>query len=409
MNMDKSRHNYSGNFELRGMSCASCAARIERTLKKQPGVNDVAVNYAAATAKVYWDSALTDAESLCRAVQDAGYEMLVARDVADSSDDAARLHYLALRRKMAWAIALSLPVVVIGMGFMHWIPGQWISFVLSSIVLFGMGGQFYVSAFRQLRHRSCNMDTLVALSTGIAWAFSASNLFFPQFWLNHGVEPHVYFEAASVIIAFILIGRTLEARAKEGTTSAIRKLMGLRPKSVVRINSDGVGEEVSIEAIVSGDILMVRPGERIPADGSVISGHSFVDESMLSGEPVPVEKDIDSKLYAGTINSNGTLQFRADTVGADTLLSKISIGKMPLSFVFKTSSPKTCRQDCLIFCAGDYNIGCNLIFNMAVCRWLRRAHSWRSGFSYGAYYCMSLRARACYANCNYGRCRTCSH
>ncbi len=321
--MDKSRHNYSGNFELRGMSCASCAVRIERTLKKQPGVNEVVVNYAAATAKVYWDSALTDAESLCRAVQDAGYEMLVARDVADSSDDAARLHYLALRRKMAWAIALSLPVVVIGMGFMHWIPGQWISFVLSSIVLFGMGGQFYVSAFRQLRHRSCNMDTLVALSTGIAWAFSASNLFFPQFWLNHGVEPHVYFEAASVIIAFILIGRTLEARAKEGTTSAIRKLMGLRPKSVVRINSDGVGEEVSIEAIVSGDILMVRPGERIPADGSVISGHSFVDESMLSGEPVPVEKDIDSKLYAGTINSNGTLQFRADTVGADTLLSKI--------------------------------------------------------------------------------------
>ena len=376
--------------------------------KKQPGVNEVAVNYAAATAKVYWNPALTDAESLCKAVQDAGYEMLVARDVADSSDDATRLHYLAIRRKMAWAIALSLPVVVIGMGFMHWIPGQWISFVLSSIVLFGMGGQFYVSAFRQLRHRSCNMDTLVALSTGIAWAFSVSNLFFPQFWLDHGIEPHVYFEAASVIIAFILIGRTLEARAKEGTTSAIRKLMGLRPKSVVRINSDGVGEEVSIEAIVSGDILMVRPGERIPADGSVISGHSFVDESMLSGEPVPVEKDIDSKLYAGTINSNGTLQFRADTVGADTLLSKI------IRMVQDAQGSKPPVQKLVDKIASYFVPVIIILAVISFLIWLfaggsGRAHSWRSGFSYGAYYCMSLRARACYANCNYGRCRTCSH
>ncbi|MDE5922080.1 MAG: heavy metal translocating P-type ATPase, partial [Muribaculum sp.] len=323
MNTDKSQDKLSGNFELRGMSCASCAARIERTLKKHPGVSEVSVNYAAATAKVEWDPTQTDSDSLCHAVRDAGYEMLAARDVADSDDNVAQLHYLALRRKMIWAIVLSLPVVVIGMGFMHWIPGQWISFGLSTAVLFGMGGQFFTSAFRQLRHRSCNMDTLVALSTGIAWAFSVSNLFFPQFWRAHGIEPHVYFEAASVIIAFILIGRTLEARAKEGTTSAIRKLMGLRPKSVVRINTDGVGEEVSIDDIVSGDILLVRPGERIPADGSVISGHSFVDESMLSGEPVPVEKNIDSKLYAGTINANGTLQFRADTVGSDTLLSKI--------------------------------------------------------------------------------------
>lgn len=323
MNTDKSQDKLSGNFELRGMSCASCAARIERTLKKHPGVSEVSVNYAAATAKVEWNPAQTNSDSLCHAVKDAGYEMLAARDVADSDDNVAQLHYLALRRKMIWAIVLSLPVVVIGMGFMHWIPGHWISFGLSTAVLFGMGGQFFTSAFRQLRHRSCNMDTLVALSTGIAWAFSVSNLFFPQFWRAHGIEPHVYFEAASVIIAFILIGRTLEARAKEGTTSAIRKLMGLRPKSVVRINTDGVGEEVSIDDIVSGDILMVRPGERIPADGSVISGHSFVDESMLSGEPVPVEKNIDSKLYAGTINANGTLQFRADTVGSDTLLSKI--------------------------------------------------------------------------------------
>lgn len=326
--MDISRHDISsgcedGNFELRGMSCASCAARIERVLQKHTGVTDATVNYAAATAKVHWEPSLTNAEELCRAVSDAGYEMLPAQAVADATEDNARKSFISLRRRTIWAILLSLPVVVMGMGFMHWIPGQWISLVLSSVVLFGIGRQFFINGWRQLLHRSCNMDTLVALSTAIAWIFSVFNLLFPDFWRVHGIEPHVYFEAASVIIAFILLGRTFEAKAKEGTTSAIRKLMGLRPKTVIRISAEGDNEEVSIDDVMPGDKLLVRPGERIPADGTVLSGHSFVDESMLSGEPVPVEKNEDSKLFAGTINSNGTLQMRADTVGEDTLLSKI--------------------------------------------------------------------------------------
>lgn len=326
--MDISRHDIasacnSGNFELRGMSCASCAARIERVLQKHAGVSEASVNYAAATAKVQWNPTLTNVDELCRAVGDAGYEMLPATAVADATDNDARSAYLSLRRRTVWAILLSLPVVIIGMGFMHWIPGQWISMVLSAIVLFGIGRQFFVNAWRQLLHRSCNMDTLVALSTSIAWFFSVINLLFPEFWRAHGIEPHVYFEAASVIIAFILLGRTFEAKAKEGTTSAIRKLMGLRPKTVIRMSENGDSEEISIDDVVAGDKLLVRPGERIPADGTVVSGHSYVDESMLSGEPVPVEKEEDSKLFAGTINSNGTLQMRADTVGEDTLLSKI--------------------------------------------------------------------------------------
>ncbi|WP_295732258.1 heavy metal translocating P-type ATPase [uncultured Muribaculum sp.] len=320
---DKSSGYESLNFDLRGMSCAACAAKIERTLKRQPGVSDASVNYASAQAKVVWNPALTAPDQLCRAVHDAGYEMLAAQALADGADDDARRRYHQLRRQAMWAILLSVPVAVLGMGFMDWIPGRWLSLLLSSVVLFGMGRRFYVSAWQQLRHRSCNMDTLVALSTSIAWGFSVANLLIPQFWLSHGIEPHVYFEAASVIIAFILLGRTLESRAKEGTTSAIRKLMGLRPKSVTRIGDDGQVEEVSVDDIRHGDLLLVHPGERVSADGTVESGRSFVDESMLSGEPVPVEKSDGSKLYAGTINGNGTLRFRADTVGADTLLSKI--------------------------------------------------------------------------------------
>lgn len=313
----------SRDFELRGMSCAACAAKIERTLKRQPGVADASVNYASAQARVRWNPSQTTPELLCSAVHDAGYEMLDVQTLADLSDDDARRRYLRLRRLTLWAIALSLPVVVLGMAFMDWVPGQWLSLLLSSVVLFGMGRRFYVSAWRQLRHRSCNMDTLVALSTSIAWGFSVANLLAPHFWLSHGIVPHVYFEAASVIIAFILLGRTLEARAREGTTSAIRKLMGLRPKSVTRVGEDGLTEEIAVDDVRPGDLLLVRPGERVSADGTVESGRSFIDESMLSGEPVPVEKSEGSKLYAGTVNGNGTLRFRADTVGGDTLLSKI--------------------------------------------------------------------------------------
>lgn len=199
---------------------------------------------------------------------------------------------------------------------------NYIMWILSTPVVFWLGSGFYVNAWKLLKHRSANMDTLVANSTGIAYLFSLFNLFFPDFWLSRGVTPHVYFEAASVIIAFILLGRTLEERAKGNTSAAIRKLMGLQPRTV--IIDDGTDErEVSIEQIVPGNMIVVKPGERIAVDGTVTEGSSFIDESMLSGEPIPVCKSAGAKVYAGTINQKGSFRFRAEKVGADTMLSHI--------------------------------------------------------------------------------------
>ena len=312
-----------GTFPLMGLSCASCAARVEKTLRKQPGVVEANVNYASATAAVEWISGETSPESLQQAVREAGYDMLVEKNPSEDAEDAAVRHYMDLKFRTFWAIILSLPVVVIGMCFMDWKPGNWISLILSTAVLFWLGAPFYVNAWKQLKHKTANMDTLVALSTGIAWLFSVANMFFPKFWLSHGIHPHVYFEAAAVIIAFILLGRTFEAKAKGNTSTAIKKLMGLQPKTVMKVDADGETKEIPIEAVRPGDIIQVRPGERVPVDGTVVYGTSFVDESMLSGEPIPVEKHEADKVYAGTINGTGSFRFTADSIGTDTLLAKI--------------------------------------------------------------------------------------
>lgn len=198
-----------------------------------------------------------------------------------------------------------------------------IMWALSTPIIFGLGRSFFVSAWKQLEHGSANMDTLVANSTGIAYLFSLFNMLFPEFWLSRGIHPHVYFEAASVIIAFILLGRLLEEKAKGNTSSAIKKLMGLQPKNVTVITPTGEQQEISIEQIRPGDLLLVKPGERIAVDGSVTEGESFVDESMLSGEPIAVSKYKGTKVFAGTINQQGSFRFRAEKVGTDTLLAKI--------------------------------------------------------------------------------------
>lgn len=218
---------------------------------------------------------------------------------------------------------LSVPVVVIGMFFMNMPYANEIMWLLSTPVLFWCGRGFFVNAWQQLRHRSVTMDTLVALSTGIAYLFSLFNLFFPGFWLARGIHPHVYFEASSVIIAFILLGRLLEERAKGSTTSAIRKLMGLQPRTVTLVAPDGSRRQADIGEVRTGDLLLVRPGERIAVDGSVADGSSYVDESMLTGEPVAVLKEAGDAVYAGTINQKGSFTFRAEKVGADTLLAQI--------------------------------------------------------------------------------------
>lgn len=189
-------------------------------------------------------------------------------------------------------------------------------------MVFGLGREFYINAWRQLKHGTSNMDTLVAVSTGIAYTFSVFNLLFPDFWLSRGIEPHIYFEAASVIIAFILLGRLLEERAKQNTSTAIKKLIGLQPKTVTII-VDSDERTVPITAVQKGDTILVKPGERIAVNGMVVTGESYVDESLLNGEPVPLHKQSGEKVFAGTINQKGTFRFIADKIGSDTMLAQI--------------------------------------------------------------------------------------
>ena len=310
-------------FPVLGMSCASCAARIEKTLNRQSGVKRAAVNYASATATVEYDPKNCSSEALQQAVQAAGYDLLINRDgnTLEEAEEAHNKKFTTLKLRTVWAVILSLPVVIIGMFFMDMPYANPIMWTLSTPIVFWLGRGFFSSAWKQLRHGSANMDTLVAISTGTAYLFSLFYMLFPAFWLSRGIHPHVYFEAASVIIAFILLGRLLEEKAKGNTSTAIKKLMGLQPKTVTVVGNEE--RIVPIEQIRPGDIILVKPGERIAVDGIVTEGSSYVDESMLSGEPVAVSKQKDAKVFAGTINQKGSFRFRAEKVGTDTLLAKI--------------------------------------------------------------------------------------
>lgn len=310
-------------FPVTGMTCAACAVSVESILKSSPGVNDAGVNFANQTAWAEYNENETNPSELKKNIQSIGYDILV--DVGNSSELQEELQvkqYANVKHRTIWASILSLPVVIIGMFFMDLPYGAWISMVLTTPVLFWFGRHFFVNAWKQAKHGKANMDTLVALSTGIAFLFSAFNTVYPEFWHIRGLHPHVYYEAASVIIAFISLGKLLEERAKSNTSSAIRKLMGLQPKTV-RVIAGNKEQEISISSVIEGNIIIIRPGERIPVDGIVISGSSYVDESMITGEPVPVKKENEAKVFAGTINQKGSFQFRAEKVGSSTLLAQI--------------------------------------------------------------------------------------
>ena len=319
-------------FPVLGMSCASCSARVEKTLNHQSGVKKAVVNYASATATVEYDPTSCSSEAVQQAVQAAGYDLLINQDgnTLEEAEEAHNKKFSVLKFRTTWAIILSMPVVIIGMFFMDMPHANPIMWALSTPVVFWLGRGFFTSAWKQLQHGSANMDTLVAISTGTAYLFSLFNMLFPDFWLSRGIHPHVYFEAASVIIAFILLGRLLEEKAKGNTSTAIKKLMGLQPKTVTIIVDEGHAvphssfeRVIPIEQIRPGDIVLVKPGERIAVDGIVTEGSSYVDESMLSGEPVAVSKHKDAKVFAGTINQKGSFRFRAEKIGTDTLLAKI--------------------------------------------------------------------------------------
>nr|WKN36156.1 heavy metal translocating P-type ATPase [Tunicatimonas sp. TK19036] len=309
-------------FPVTGMSCAACAASVESMLTTTKGVASASVNFANSSVLVEYESTLSPTE-LQNAVRSIGYDIIVdSEDPEQTQADLAQQHYQQAKQRTIGSAILTLPIFILGMFLMDWMPGRWISLALSIPVLFWFGRHFFVNALKQARYGKANMDTLVALSTGIAFLFSLFNTLFPEVWLQQGLEPHVYYEAATVIITFISLGKLLEERAKSSTSSAIKKLIGLQPKTVKVIRNE-YETEIPIAQVQVGDTIVIHPGEKIPVDGQVAAGNSFVNESMISGEPLPVEKNVGNPVFAGTINQKGSFRFLAEKVGSETLLAQI--------------------------------------------------------------------------------------
>lgn len=306
------------------MTCASCAGSVERFLNNQEGVTTASVNFANETANIEFTGA-TDLDTLKSAVQSIGYDLIVtdSEEGKEQASLAKENEYRQLRKQVIGALIFAVPLFVIGMFFMDLPYANYIMWALSTPMLFFFGRRFFTGAWKQLKHRSANMDTLVAMSTGIAYIFSVFNTLNPHFWHSRGIHAHVYFEAAGIVIAFILLGKLLEERAKGNTSAAIRKLMGLQPKTVTVVRENGEQEEVPVGSIIRNDIVLVRPGERIAVDGEVVAGSSYVDESTISGEPIPVSKKAGEKVFAGTMNQKGSFRFRAEKVGGETVLAQI--------------------------------------------------------------------------------------
>ncbi|MEN2284074.1 heavy metal translocating P-type ATPase [Algoriphagus sp. SE2] len=310
-------------YPVTGMTCAACANSVETILSYTDGVKSASVNFASNSVLVEYDTKQIQPKGLNEALTAIGYGLVITDGNAEEAGEKAQQEYYEqVKKRTIGAAILTLPIFIFGMFFMDWEPGKWISMVLAIPVLFFFGKSFFVNAWKQAKHGKANMDTLVALSTGIAFVFSVLNTLFPEFWTERGIMPHVYFEASTVIITFISFGKLLEEKAKSNTTTALKKLMGLQPKSLKAI-IDGEEKEIPISEVQKGYEIIVRPGEKIPVDGQVISGSSFVDESMISGEPVPVEKKENDSVFAGTVNQKGSFHFKAEKVGSETLLSQI--------------------------------------------------------------------------------------
>lgn len=306
------------------MSCASCALSVETIISAQDGVKSCNVNFADNSVAIEFDTTKTNDVSLKKSVKDAGYDLIL--NVKNNSAESQQLHEDALnkiRSNTIWSGLFALPIMIIGMFFMNMPYGNYIMWSLSTPVLLVWGKSFYVNAWHQLKIRKANMDSLVALSTGIAYLFSVFNTLNPYYWHSRGLHPHVYFEASVVIIFFILLGKWLEEKAKSNTSNAIKKLIGLQPKTVSLLQHNNTTIQVPIDQIKKDDVIVVKPGDKIPVDGIVVSGESYVDESSINGEPIPVLKNHQAKVFTGTINQKGTMNISAQKVGEETLLAQI--------------------------------------------------------------------------------------
>lgn len=307
------------------MGCASCANKIASSVQVLNGIVSAEVNYASAMLSLEFLPKIITLSEVQKAVQDAGYDLFIEEGANENKtlSSIQEEKMTTLKNKTIWALLLALPIVIIGMFFMEMPYANEIMWVLATPVVFGLGSSFFVNAWKQAQHRTANMDTLVALSTGVAYVFSVFNTLFPEYWHQKGLHGHVYFEAAAVVIAFILLGKWLEENAKSNTSTAIKKLMALQPNEVTLWLDNEQQKVIPIAQVKVGDKLLVKPGERIAVDGVVISGDSYVDESMLSGEPIPVLKMANEKVWAGTLNQKGSLVFKAVQIGSETLLAHI--------------------------------------------------------------------------------------
>ncbi len=306
------------------MSCAACAGSVESMIASLPGVSSVSVNYAGANVYVSYDSTIVLPADMVKALESVGYGLIIEEeDLNEKLAIIEKQHFNELRIKLVVGIIFSIPVFVLSMFHIIHIENlNWLLLVLSFPVIVYSGSGFFVNAWKQARHRMVNMDTLVALSTGIAFVFSALNTILPDIFLRAGLQPHVYYESAVVIITFILTGKFLEERSKSRASSVIRSLMNLQPKTLT-ITRNGIEMELPLLMVATGDLVMVRPGDRIPVDGEVTGGESYIDESMISGEPLPVFKAPGASVYTGTLNTSGNLVIAALKTGKNTLLAGI--------------------------------------------------------------------------------------
>jgi Cu+-exporting ATPase len=331
------------SIDIRGMTCASCVRRVERALRAVPGVQSATVNFATEQASVTYDASLTTHDALAQAVRNAGYEVARPRVEAAASarpeaaastraqamDQDEQDEQRAIRRDFTLAALLTMPLLVIAMSHgaipgTEGVAGRWLQLALATPVVFGPGMRFLRRAWAALRHRTADMNTLVSIGALAAWAYSTVAVVAPGAFphAGHGAQPHIYFEAAAAIMTFVLLGKLLETRARKRLADAVRGLVALVPGTARRLRDDRE-DEVSVDALRPGDLVLVRPGERIPADGEVVRGSSAVDESMLTGESMPVDKREGAAVAGGTLNHSGSLTIRLTRTGGDTALGRI--------------------------------------------------------------------------------------
>lgn len=307
-----------------GMACAGCAANVERRLRELDGVESASVNFAARTALVDYDPARITPQKMKDEIIKAGYDLVIDEDESVAAIEKNAYNRLLKKVVASWVFAVL--TMCISMGWLNigdtYTANQTMLLIALANLMY-CGRMFYANAWKQLCHGTANMDTLVTISTLISFIFSVFNTFWgDSFWTSRGIENHTYYDASVMIITFVLTGRALEEKAKNGTASAIRALMGLAPKTAHLVNGDTI-DDVPISTLAKGDIIEVRPGEKVPVDGAITGGEAYIDESMITGEPTPASRKNADKVYAGTIVKQGKLRFRADATGDKTMLAQI--------------------------------------------------------------------------------------